>query len=120
MQNQKNPSGLHILGKIYTKKVKLLLDSSGVSKKIAKIVKENGLTVLHNFYYQFPKNGFTGMICLAESHIALHTWPEFNCVTLDVFICNYSQDNTQLCRKVFDLIVDLFEPDDIIKIEENR
>jgi S-adenosylmethionine decarboxylase len=120
MFNQKQPSGLHVLGKIYTEAVELLMDSFIIRKKISKIIKKNGLKDLHSFYYQFPKNGFTGIICLYESHIALHTWPEFNCVTLDVFICNYSCDNTQACRDVFDQIINLFKPNKIIRIEKKR
>ncbi|MCL5795296.1 MAG: adenosylmethionine decarboxylase [Patescibacteria group bacterium] len=117
---ENKPTGLHILGKIYTKKVDLLNDSSKIQKNIAEIIKKNKLEDLHSYYYNFPQEGFTGIICLSESHIALHTWPEYNCVTLDVFICNYSRDNTQTCRHIFDSIVNLFEPYKVFKVEKKR
>jgi spermidine synthase len=33
-------------------------------------------------------------VLLAESHLALHTWPERAGVTLDVYVCNFSTDNS--------------------------
>lgn len=38
--------------------------------------------------------GVTGVVLLAESHLAIHTWPELAAVTLDVYVCNLGQDNS--------------------------
>ncbi len=38
--------------------------------------------------------GITGMVLLSESHLAVHTWPEFGAVTLDVYVCNLHADNS--------------------------
>ena len=38
--------------------------------------------------------GVTGVVLLAESHVALHTWPELKAVTLDVYVCNHAADNS--------------------------
>jgi S-adenosylmethionine/arginine decarboxylase-like enzyme len=40
-----------------------------------------------------PDAGVTGVVLLAESHLALHTWPELGAATLDVYVCNLSADN---------------------------
>jgi len=85
------------------------LKSMAIAKpKISKIIKQNGLNELGAFYHQFPKGGFTGIVCLVESHLAIHTWPEFNFFTLDVYVCNYSKNNNQACHSVFNEIVALF------------
>jgi S-adenosylmethionine decarboxylase len=34
------------------------------------------------------------MVLLAESHLAVHTWPELGAVTLDVYVCNLGGDNS--------------------------
>lgn len=38
--------------------------------------------------------GVTGAVLLAESHLAIHTWPELGTVTVDVFVCNLHTDNS--------------------------
>ncbi len=38
---------------------------------------------------------------LAESHIAIHTWPESGFVTVDVYVCNFTTDNTAKAEHVF-------------------
>ena len=43
----------------------------------------------------------TGTVLLAESHLAIHTWPEAGFVTVDVYVCNYTTDNTAKAERVF-------------------
>lgn len=54
--------------------------------------------------------GITGVVLLAESHCAIHTWPEKNCVTLDVYVCNYGQDNSAKARQLCLLLINGFSP----------
>ena len=37
--------------------------------------------------HKFPGHGITGVLILAESHIAIHTWPEYDYLAIDVFTC---------------------------------
>lgn len=37
--------------------------------------------------YKFEPQGITGVILLAESHIAVHTWPEIGYIAVDIFTC---------------------------------
>ena len=57
---------------------------------------------------------------LAESHLAIHTWPETGGLTLDVYVCNYSADNSAKARKVFDAIIEHFQPTDAARHEIER
>ncbi|KQV91578.1 adenosylmethionine decarboxylase [Rhizobacter sp. Root1221] len=58
-------------------------------------VREAGLTPVGELFHRFPgAGGGTGVVLLAESHVAVHTWPEMNAVTLDVYVCNFGADNT--------------------------
>ena len=61
----------------------------------------SGLTVVGDRFFQFEPQGVTGTVLLAESHIAIHTWPEAAFVTVDVYVCNYTTDNTAKAEKVF-------------------
>jgi spermidine synthase len=40
-------------------------------------------------------------VILAESHLAIHTWPEMGAVTIDVYVCNFTTDNTAKAKAVF-------------------
>jgi S-adenosylmethionine decarboxylase proenzyme len=61
-----------------------------------------GLTVVGERFFQFEPQGVTGTVLLAESHIAIHTWPESGFVTVDVYVCNFTTDNTAKAERVFD------------------
>ena len=54
--------------------------------------------------------GVTGVVLLAESHLAVHTWPELGVVTLDVFVCNLLSDNAERAQTLLDQLVTGFEP----------
>lgn len=47
-----------------------------------------GATLLHIHLHEFSTNGgISGVAVLAESHISVHTWPEYNFAAFDVFMC---------------------------------
>lgn len=54
-----------------------------------------GLQAVGEVFHRFPApGGVTGVVLLAESHLAVHTWPELGAVTLDVYVCNLHGDNS--------------------------
>jgi S-adenosylmethionine decarboxylase proenzyme len=54
-----------------------------------------GLQPVGELFHRFPApGGVTGVVLLAESHLAVHTWPELGAVTLDVYVCNLHADNS--------------------------
>ena len=57
-------------------------------------VAASGLHAVGELFCAFPApGGVTGVVLLAESHLAVHTWPELGAVTLDVYVCNLQGDN---------------------------
>jgi S-adenosylmethionine decarboxylase len=54
--------------------------------------------------------GITGVVLLAESHLAVHTWPEIAAVTLDVYVCNLGTDNSARAHTLMAALVAAFEP----------
>ena len=54
--------------------------------------------------------GITGVVLLAESHLAVHTWPEIAGVTLDVYVCNLGADNSHRARALLKALIAEFEP----------
>jgi len=55
-----------------------------------------GLQAVGELFHRFPApGGVTGIVLLAESHLAVHTWPELSAVTLDVYVCNLHADHSR-------------------------
>jgi S-adenosylmethionine decarboxylase len=79
-----------------------------VRPNLSKIIERNGLTGLGSVDYNFEGGGYTVVIALAESHMTIHTWPEYKFFDIDVFTCNVTSDNTEATLRVFDEILDLF------------
>jgi S-adenosylmethionine decarboxylase proenzyme len=71
---------------------------------------EAGLTIVGERFHQFEPQGVTGTVLLAESHLAIHTWPEHGFVTIDVYVCNYTTDNTEKAEKLFRALETVLRP----------
>ncbi len=54
--------------------------------------------------------GITGVVLLAESHLAVHTWPELEAATLDVYVCNLGSDNSAKAEALLAALVEVFAP----------
>jgi len=115
-------NGLHLIGDLVGCRCdpKLLLDGVSFKEKCVALVNESGLTVMDASFHQFEGSGFTGTVVLAESHLAIHTWPERQGLTLDVYVCNYSADNSDKARALFDSIVGYFQPSEVARHEVDR
>lgn len=65
------------------------------------LVQASGLTAVGELFHRFPApGGVTGVVLLAESHLAVHTWPERAAATLDVFVCNASADHSAAAERL--------------------
>jgi spermidine synthase len=115
-------NGLHLIGDLTGCRCdpQLLLDGAGFRAKCLEMVEASGLTTMDATFHQFEGSGFTGTVVLAESHLAIHTWPERQGLTLDVYVCNYSADNSAKARKLFDQMVEYFQPTEAARHEVDR
>lgn len=108
--------GLHLIAELYDCHCapQLLRDKDSLREFCASVCQLAGLTPVGEVFYQFGSatqiGGATGTIILAESHLAIHTWPELNAVTLDVYVCNFSQDNRQIARAACARLIAGFAP----------
>ena len=95
--------GIHLLGEWYgcLADEPLLTQADALRDLCCRAVGEAGLTIVGDRFFQFEPQGVTGTVLLAESHLAIHTWPEAGFVTVDVYVCNYTTDNTGKAERVF-------------------
>lgn len=115
-------NGLHLISDLIDCycEPELLLDGKHFRTRCLEMVEASGLTSMNAVFHQFEDSGFTGTVVLAESHLAIHTWPECQGLTLDVYVCNYSADNSAKARKLSDLLIEYFQPREVIKHEVKR
>lgn len=115
-------NGLHLIGDLTGCRCdpQRLLDGERFRAKCLEMVSTAGLTTMDATFHTFEGGGFTGTVVLAESHLAIHTWPERQGLTLDVYVCNYSADNSGKARKLFDQLVEYFQPAEVARHEIDR
>jgi S-adenosylmethionine decarboxylase len=102
--------GLHILAEIDTEAIEALTDYAAAKQLLQKLIEKHGLTIVGEVFANFESGGFTGVYCLTESHISIHTWPEFGRVTYDVFLSNFRNNNEAIVRDIHQELVAFFQP----------
>lgn len=115
--------GLHLIAEARRCRcaARLLSDASALRELCLAVCTVPGLTPVGELFHQFENAGTpagaTGAVILAESHLAVHTWPELAAVTLDLYVCNFSQDNSLAARAAFDRLLAAFAPADVVRRE---
>lgn len=107
--------GLHLIGDLYGCRgdAALMTDAARLGAFCKQAVADAGLTTVGSLFHSFGEGeGVTGAVVLAESHLALHTWPEDDYVTLDVYVCSYSCDNSAKAEALFAALQQAFQPTD--------
>lgn len=115
----KNGKSHHFFGCVVSDHISKLTDSQSLTNHIKNLLEALEVTCLGTQTYDFKdeegQHGFTSVYLLAESHIAIHTWPEYKVAELDVYLCNYLNDNRKKCEFIFDSIVEHFNSRGISK-----
>lgn len=74
-------------------------DVEPVIKKICSLV-ESTFTVVSKGGHKFEPQGETIVFVLSESHFSLHSYPEHNYLTLDIYICNMTIDLSKVQKDI--------------------
>ncbi|ESU24491.1 adenosylmethionine decarboxylase [Flavobacterium enshiense DK69] len=112
--------GLHKLVTLQVNEMKKLTDSKRFVAVTESILEKFNLEKVGLVVHDFENDSFTIAVCLKESHICIHTWPEYNQLTLDVYLCNYLQDNSVKVKAVTQEYIDYFSATIIKDFEINR
>lgn len=57
-------------------------------------VRLSGATIVKSVFHRYNPQGVSGVIVIAESHISIHTWPEYGYAAVDFFTCGDEVDPT--------------------------
>jgi len=110
-------NGLHLIAGLHDCRcaTEFLFDAARLESFCVAACTRHGLTVVGRLFHAFhdaagKPAGVTGTVVLAESHLAIHTWPEVAGVTLDVYVCNFSGDNSGRAHQLFAEMITAFAP----------
>ncbi len=109
--------GIHLTADCYDCRCApgLLLDPAQLRQFVLEQTLRSGLTIVGEKFHPFQAAdgsaaGVTCALLLAESHLAIHTWPERQAVTLDVYVCNFTEDNSAKASSLLDALIASFAP----------
>lgn len=99
-------------------------DAQALAALCRRAVEQSGLAGVAELFHRFgpadSQSGITGVVLLAESHLAVHTWPELGGVTLDVYVCNYGTDNSAKAEVLMAALIAAFAPTSVQRQSLNR
>ena len=75
-------------------------DVKGVRETMLTAIREAGGTYVTDVFHEFSPHGLSGIVVIAESHVALHTWPEHGFAALDVFSCTQKLDQEHIAARL--------------------
>lgn len=79
-------AGIHLIIEIWQSQN--LTSLTKIRKALVEAVKACGATLLNIDLHKFsPNGGISGMAIIKESHISIHSWPEYKYAAIDIFVC---------------------------------
>ncbi len=84
--------GRHLLCELYECNPERLNSCSLVEERMHRAAVEAGATVVEQTFHKFSPHGVSGVVVIAESHLAIHTWPEYGYAAVDLFTCGEEVD----------------------------
>jgi len=103
-----NVLGLHLLLELKDCNPELLNDLDYVRQAMVSAARKVGAHIIGESFHRFSPQGVTGILAIAESHISIHTWPEYRYAAADIFACGSSFEP----RKAAEVLVEQLEAKD--------
>lgn len=79
--------GRHILVEFYNCDEEILKNPILVEKYMKEAANIAKATIVQSVFHHFNPYGVSGVVVISESHLAIHTWPEYGYVAIDIFTC---------------------------------
>ena len=106
----------------------VMTDTAALRTLCLDAIAQAGLSAVGELFHCFvpapgqehAPSGITGVVLLAESHLAVHTWPELEAATLDAYVCNLGADNSARAQALMDVLVAAFSPERVERHAHRR
>ncbi|MBU1077943.1 MAG: adenosylmethionine decarboxylase [Spirochaetes bacterium] len=92
MTKGSNALGRHVLVEYFDCDSESLNDINYIRDAMLTAAEKSGATVVNDVFHLFNPHGVSGVVVIAESHLAIHTWPEYNFAAVDLFTCGTEVD----------------------------
>ncbi len=103
-----NVLGKHLLLELKECNPQLLNDLDHIRNSLLLAAEDLGVHVVGESFHQFSPQGVTGILSIAESHISIHTWPEYGYAAADIFTCGSSFQPLEAAQ----ILIEQFESTD--------
>ena len=84
--------GRQILVEFYDCNRDILNGEESIRDILLEGVRRSGATIVSDTFHTFSPHGVSGVVVIAESHVAIHTWPEHGYAAVDIFTCGETID----------------------------
>src|SRR5260370_41853322 len=82
--------GRHLLVEYYSCDPKIIADIGSIEDIMVGAAKKSKAHIVDVVFHTFNPHGISGVVVIAESHLAIHTWPEHGFASVDIYTCGNS------------------------------
>ena len=82
-----NALGRHLLLELFDCDSESINNLEAVKSSLIEAAKRAQATIVDVVFHEFNPFGISGVVVIAESHLSIHTWPEYRYAAVDVFSC---------------------------------
>ncbi|SFT73472.1 spermidine synthase [Lishizhenia tianjinensis] len=107
--------GNHILVEFMGCSPEIMNDVSAIERDMVGAAQKAGATVINSTFHHFNPYGVSGVVVIQESHLAIHTWPEYGYAAVDLFTCGEMDAWIS-----FDFLKDCFQAKNYSALEMKR
>ncbi len=99
---------MHLLVELHGCDSQKLNDIEFVRETLLAAARETGSAIMGESFHRFSPQGVSGVVVIAESHLSVHTWPEYGYAAADVFTCGSRVEP----RRGAEYLVQRFQPEE--------
>ena len=111
-----NALGQHILVEFVGCDPHILNEVTTIEQGMLEAAERANATIINSTFHYFSPYGVSGVVVIQESHLAVHTWPEYRYAAVDLFTCGDDVDPW----KAFDYLKDVFKAQNYSALETRR
>ena len=82
-----NALGRHLLLELFDCDLESINNLEGVKGALVEAARRAQATIVDVVFHEFNPFGISGVVVIAESHLSIHTWPEYRYAAVDIFSC---------------------------------
>ena len=111
-----NALGIQVMLELKDCNRELLDDLPYIRGALVEAANDVGAQILGESFHHFDPHGVTGILAIAESHLCIHTWPEYGYAAADIFTCG----DGVLPQRAAEILIQRLESKDPSVVELRR